>query len=205
MLVSTGMACIGGSMPWLYLMRLRKKRIEKFIAQLPDGVELIGRAMRAGHAFSTGLHLAADEFEDPLGTEFELVVDQINFGMSMEDALKSLSKRMDCEEARFFTVSVLLQRETGGNLAEILEGLANVIRERFKLKDKIRTLSAEGRLSGIGLVCMPIITAIGIYFINPKQILFLIEDPVGRIMSLVTMVMMTLGILIIRKMINFEI
>jgi tight adherence protein B len=112
---------------------------------------------------------------------------------------------MDCEEAKFFAVSVILQRETGGNLAEILDTLADLIRERFKLKGKIRTLSAEGRISAAGLVCMPILVTIALYFLNRKYILFLLEDPAGRIMSLIALIMMTIGILFIRRMINFEI
>ena len=161
--------------------------------------------MRAGHAFSTGLQLAAAEFEDPLGTEFEYVIDQINFGVPTAEALKTLARRMDCEEAKFFAVSVILQRETGGNLAEILDTLADLIRERFKLRGKIRTLSAEGRISAIGLICMPILVTIVLYFLNREYILFLLEDPVGRIMSLVALSMMTIGVLVIRRMINFEI
>jgi tight adherence protein B len=204
-IISIGLACAGGVTPWLYLLRKRKKRIEKFVSQLPDGAQLIARAMRAGHAFSTGLQLAANEFEDPLGTEFEFVIDQINFGVPTSEALKNLAKRMDCEEAKFFAVSVILQRETGGNLAEILDTLSNLIRERFKLKGKIRVLSAEGRLSAIGLVCMPLLVTIALYFLNREYILFLFEDPAGRIMSLTALIMMVIGVMFIRRMINFEI
>ena len=205
MLVSAGVACVSSTIPWIYLLRKRKKRIKKFISQLPEGVQLISRAMRAGHAFSTGLQLAAAEFEDPLGTEFEYVIDQINFGVPTAEALKTLARRMNCEEAKFFAVSVILQRETGGNLAEILDTLADLIRERFKLRGKIRTLSAEGRISAIGLICMPILVTIVLYFLNREYILFLLEDPVGRIMTLVALGMMTIGVLVIRRMINFEI
>jgi tight adherence protein B len=204
-IISAGLACAGGITPWLYLLRKRKNRIEKFVSQLPDGAQLIARAMRAGHAFSTGLQLAATEFEDPLGTEFEYVIDQINFGVPTSEALKNLAKRMDCEEAKFFAVSVILQRETGGNLAEILDTLSNLIRERYRLKGKIRVLSAEGRLSAIGLVCMPILVTSALYFLNREYILFLFEDPAGRIMSLVALIMMVIGVLFIRRMINFEI
>ena len=203
--ISAALACTGGITPWLYLLRKRKKRIEKFVHQLPDGTQLIARALRAGHAFSTGLQLAATEFEDPLGTEFEYVIDQINFGVPTAEALKNLAKRMDCEEAKFFAVAVILQRETGGNLAEILDTLANLIRERYKLKGKIRTLSAEGRLSAIGLVCIPVLVTIALYFLNREYILFLFEDPVGRTMSLLALMMMVIGILFIRRMINFKI
>lgn len=205
MILSTAVAGFSSAIPWVYLIRKRKKRIEKFISQLPEGVQLISRAMRAGHAFSTGMQLAAAEFEDPLGSEFEYTIDQINFGVPTAEALKTLARRMDCEEAKFFAVSVILQRETGGNLAEILDTLANLIRERFKLKGKIRTLSAEGRISAAGLICMPILVTIALYFLNREYILFLLQDPVGRIMSLIALIMMTIGILFIRRMINFEI
>jgi len=205
MILSVGVAGFSSAIPWVYLIKKRKKRIEKFISQLPEGVQLISRAMRAGHAFSSGMQLAAAEFEDPLGSEFEYTIDQINFGVPTAEALKTLARRMDCEEAKFFAVSVILQRETGGNLAEILDTLANLIRERFKLKGKIRTLSAEGRISAAGLVCMPILVTIALYLLNRKYILFLLEDPAGRIMSLIALIMMTIGILFIRRMINFEI
>ncbi|UCF94335.1 MAG: type II secretion system F family protein [Desulfobacterales bacterium] len=205
MLFSAGFGGVGGAIPWVYLLRKRKKRVEKFIAQLADGAQLIARAMRAGHAFSTGLQMAAAEFDDPLGTEFEYVVDQINFGVPTAEALKNLARRIDCDEAKFFAVSVILQRETGGNLAEILDTLASLIRERHKLKGKIRTLSAEGRLSAIGLVCMPMLVTIALYFFNREYILFLLEDPVGKIMSMAALTMMAIGVIFIRRMINFEI
>ncbi|MBW1745720.1 MAG: type II secretion system F family protein [Deltaproteobacteria bacterium] len=119
--------------------------MEKFQRQLPEGLELIARSLKAGHAFPSSMKMAADEFDDPLGPEFEETINEINFGVNVPDALKNLAERVNCDDLKFFVISVILQRETGGNLAEIIEGLAYIIRERFKLYGKIRTLAAEGK------------------------------------------------------------
>ncbi|MBW1834089.1 MAG: type II secretion system F family protein, partial [Deltaproteobacteria bacterium] len=131
--------------PFFYLCLKKKKRMEKFQRQLPEGLELIARSLKAGHAFPSSMKMAADEFDDPLGPEFEETINEINFGVNVPDALKNLAERVNCDDLKFFVISVILQRETGGNLAEIIEGLAYIIRERFKLYGKIRTLAAEGK------------------------------------------------------------
>ena len=155
-LLSFPTAVAACSLPLFYVQFKKKKRMGKFEKQLPEALGLIARALRAGHAFTSGMKLAAEEFGDPLGPYFEETLDEINFGVSVADALKNLALRVDCPDMRFFVVSVILQRETGGNLAEIIEGLAHLIRERFKFRGKVRTLSAEGRLTGKILVVLPI-------------------------------------------------
>ena len=191
--------------PFLYVIRKKKKRMEKFQKQLPEGLELIARSLRAGHAFTSGMKLAADEFDDPLGPEFTETLDQINFGVSVSDALKNLAGRVDCPDLRYFVVAVILQRETGGNLAEIIESIGYIIRERFKLKGKIRILAAEGKLSAIILVAIPFFVIIALHFTSPKYINALFFEPAGRIMGAVALVMMVMGIFVMKKMINIKV
>lgn len=191
--------------PFLYVIRKKKKRMDKFQKQLPEGLELIARSLRAGHAFTSGMKLAADEFDDPLGPEFTETLDQINFGVSVSDALKNLAGRVDCPDLRYFVVAVILQRETGGNLAEIIESIGYIIRERFKLKGKIRILAAEGKLSAIILVAIPFFVIIALHFTSPKYINALFFEPAGRIMGTVALVMMVMGIFVMKKMINIKV
>jgi len=194
-----------GAAPFLWLLNKKQKRMQKFQAQLPEALDMISRSMKAGHAFTTGMRLAADEFDDPLGTELSYTLDEINFGVSVPDALKSLVRRLDCQDLNFFAVSVILQRETGGNLAEIIEKIAHLIRERFKLLQKIKTLSAEGRLSAIILACIPFVVAGILYFKNPEYIMVLYTDPTGRIMATVVLFMMILGIYVMKRIVNIKV
>ena len=133
--------------PFFILYRKKKKRVAKFESQLPDALDLIARALKAGHAFSTGMRMVANEFDDPLGTEFGRTIDEISFGMELDQALKNLLKRVDCNDLKFFVMSLILHREAGGNLAEILGNISRLIRERFRLMRKVRVLSAQGRMS----------------------------------------------------------
>lgn len=199
------MGVIALSLPYLYLRIKKDKRMEKFTRQFPEGLDLIARALRAGHAFTSGLKIAADEFDDPLGPEFDETLDEINFGVSVHDALKSLSYRVDCPDLKFFVVSVILQRETGGNLAEIIESIAHLIRERFKFYGRVRTLSAEGRLSAIILVAIPFFVAIALSVMNPGFLNILISEPNGRVALAIAAALMCIGILIIRKMVRIRV
>jgi tight adherence protein B len=168
-------------------------------------MELIARALRAGHSFSTGMKLAADEFDDPIGPEFSEVLDEINFGISVADALKNLASRLECPDLKYFVVSVILQRETGGNLAEIMDTIAYLIRERFKLQGKIRVLSAEGKISAFVLCLLPLVVVIVLRFINPKYIETLIIDPVGRILASVSLCLMVAGVFVMRRIIDITV
>lgn len=193
------------AVPFFHVHMVKKKRMAKLYSQLPDVLDSIARAMRAGHAFSTGMKIIADEFDDPIGTEFGRVFDEINFGISVTDALKNLTRRVECDDLNFFVVSVILQRETGGNLSEILESLAYLIRERFKFYGKLRTLSAEGRLSALILSVLPFLCLVVIYLTTPQYILRLFTDPAGRVICIIALSMMITGILIMRKMIRIEV
>lgn len=194
-----------GGIPLLYVRSRKRRRMKRFQGQLPDGLELIARALRAGHAFSSGMKLAADEFGDPLGPEFEETLDEVNFGISISDALKNLSSRVDCPDLKYFVVSVILQRETGGNLAEIIDSIAHLIRERFKLQGRIRVLAAEGKLSAIILLILPFLVVFALRFINPDYITTLITDPIGKVMASAGAFLMIIGILVMKRMIDIKV
>ena len=151
------------------------------------------------------MKLASEEFRDPLGPEFEETLDEINFGVSVPEALKNLAHRVDCPDLRFFVVSVILQRETGGNLAEIIEGLAQLIRERFKFRGKVRVLTAEGRLSAVVLVVIPFLLFLAISFLNPSFLTPLVSDPLGRAIIFIAIFMMIVGVFVIRRIIKVEV
>jgi len=194
-----------GSFPFLYLINKKKKRMKKFQAQLPEALDLMARSLKAGHAFSTGMKLASEEFEDPLGSEFSITLDEINFGVGVDVALKNLVNRVDCTDLNFFTVSVILQRETGGNLADIMQNIAKLIRERYKFYGEVRTLAAEGKLSMWVLIALPFVVAFGIFMVNKAYIMFLFTEHVGKIMCGVALVLMVIGSLIMRKIVDIEV
>jgi len=196
-------ACAG--LPLFALRSKKKKRMAKFEKQLPEGLGLIARALRAGHAFTSGMKLASEEFGDPLGPEFEETLDEINFGVSVPEALKNLAQRVDCPDVRFFVVSVILQRETGGNLAEIIENLAHLIRERFKFRGKLRVLTAEGRLSATILLILPFVLFLAFLLLSPEYVVDLVIDPIGKIMVGIGAVLMFIGIVMIKRIIKVEV
>ena len=194
-----------GMTPFFYLYLKKQQRVAKFERQLPEALDLMARSLRAGHAFSGGLQMVAQEFDDPIGIEFMQVVNEINYGASVDQALKNMIDRVDVPDLRFFTVSVIIQRESGGNLAEILESIARLIRERFKLFGKIKALSAEGKLSAIILIALPFLVIIALSIMNPQYLPVLLEDTAGKIMVIVALCMMGTGILIIKKIINIKV
>jgi tight adherence protein B len=198
-----GIALTG--LPLLYVRSKKKQRMTKFEKQLPEALGLIARALRAGHAFASGMKLAAEEFGDPLGPEFAKTLDEINFGVSVADALKNLTRRVDCPDLNFFVISVIIQRETGGNLAEIIESLAQLMRERFKFRGKVRVLSAEGKLSAGILYTLPFLLGTFMFVFHPDVIAPLHDDPIGRIIMWIMGGMMILGFLIIRRIIKIEV
>ena len=198
-------AALLGSIPFLFIRLKKKQRMQKFHRQLPDGLGLIARALRAGHAFSSGMQLVAGEFDDPLGPEFDRTLDEINFGASTADALRNLARRVDCPDLKYFVVSVILQHETGGNLAEIIDSIAYIIRERFKLYGKVRVLAAEGKLSARILIAVPFLVILALHFMNPEYMPLLFHDPMGRIIAGIAACMMVLGILVMKKMVKIKV
>jgi tight adherence protein B len=194
-----------GAFPFFILNRMKKKRMDKFMNQLPEALDLIARSLRAGHAFTSGMKMTAEQFNDPLGPEFEETIDEINFGVSVYDALTHLIERVDCPDLKFFVVSVNLQRETGGNLAEIIENIAHLIRERFKFFGKVRTLSAEGKLSAYILIGLPFLVVVALGLVNPEYIRTLVTEPEGRTAVTIAGGMMLAGIILIRRMIRIRV
>ena len=198
-------AVLAGSVPFLLVSNARIRRMRKFERQLPDALDLIVRSLRAGHAFTGGIKMVADEFDDPVGTEFAKVMDEVNFGIGVPEALKNFSNRIDCPDLKFFVVAVIIQRDTGGNLAEVLEKISYLIRERFKLQGKVRSLSAEGKLSAIVLVALPLLMVLYLMLVNPDYLMTLLTDQLGKIMVALSSVMMVIGIYVIKKMITIRV
>ncbi len=194
-----------GLMPLFWLTFRRKRRFKKFAKQLPDALELMGRALRAGHSLASGFSLVANEMNAPIGTEFNRVFEEQNLGISMEDALENLSNRIPNLDLRFFTTAVNLQRQTGGDLAEILDKIGYVIRERFKIWGQVQALTGEGRLSGIVLLALPPALFLAVYRLNPDYVMPLFTDPMGRKMLIGGIVLQLLGALVIRKIINIKV
>jgi tight adherence protein B len=196
---------LAGITPFFYLYIKKQQRIKKFERQFPEALDLMARSLRAGHAFSGGLQMVGQEFDDPIGVEFLRVMNEINYGSSVDQALLNLTQRVDVPDLKFFTVSVIIQRESGGNLSEILESIARLIRERFKLVGKIRALSAEGKLSAIILVGLPFFVVLALSVMNPQYLPILLEDTAGKLLVILALCMMGLGIYVIKKMIDIRV
>ena len=197
-------ACLG-CLPLWHILRKKRKRMEKFQGQLPEALDLVARALRAGQALPGALKMVADEMDDPIGDEFDKTLNEINFGVGVPEALKNLANRVDCLDLKFFVIAIVVQRETGGNLAEILENIARIIRERFKLHGRIRILAAEGKLSAGILTGLPFVTAFVLLLANPEYIKILIRDPLGRALAGLVLSLMILGIFSMRKMIAIKV
>lgn len=192
-------------LPLLYVMRAKSKRLAHIEQQLPDAMDLMGRALRAGHAFPTALMMVGDEMNDPLAGEFRAAFDEVNFGISLPDALMNLATRVPSTDLRYFVIAVMIQRETGGNLAELLSSISTIIRDRIKLLGQVRVLSAEGKMSAWVLGLLPFGAAIMIQLTNPKFLEVLYTDLVGRKMLIIAGFMMLLGIIVMRKIIRIRV
>lgn len=201
--VPAGLVC--GLLPLLLLVRKKKSRMASFETQFPDALEFVSRSMRAGHAFSVSLEMLHQEFPEPLGGEFKRTFDEQNLGLPMDVALEKLGRRVKMIDVQFFVSAVLLQKRTGGNLAEILDKLAGLIRERFKLRGQIRTISAQGRMSGGVLTAIPIVVGLIMFYVNPQHMRFFSDDPYGTWMAGLAVGFQVLGFLVIRKIVNIEV
>ena len=196
---------LGMALP-VYVLRLKKKaRLKKFEKQLPEALDLLARGLKAGHAFSSGLQLVAQEMPNPLGLEFYKAFKEYNYGLDVNSALKNMCQRVDLKDLKFFTTAVMIQRETGGNLTEILEKISALIRERFKLRNQIKALTAEGRLSGMILLLLPPLLALAMFRINPDYILVLKNHPLGRTIAMAAVGFQLMGMLVIRKIVNLKV
>jgi tight adherence protein B len=196
---------IGATIPFVSLMFKRSRRMRRFEEQFPEALDLLSRAIKAGHGLNTGMGMVADEAADPIGPEFRKTFDEQNFGLPLKDALNNLAVRIPHIDVRFFATAVLIQRETGGNLAEILDNLAYVVRERFKILRQVRVYTAHGRMTGYVLLALPACLAIALSFINPEHMQVLFHEHMGRLMLAATVVMQTVGYLWIRKVVTIEV
>ena len=205
-LLLSGLAGAGfAATPLLYVSHKRSKRLDKFERQLPEALDLITRALRSGHAFSSALQMVGDEMAEPIAGEFRIVHDEVNFGVALQQALTNLSERIPLTDLRYFIVSVLIQRESGGNLTEVLSNLSRLIRERLKLMSKVKVLSSEGRLSAWILGIMPFALAGVMYLVNPAFMAPLWNDPIGISIIKYMLILMVFGILILRKIITIRV
>ncbi|SOZ61131.1 Tad secretion system, secretion accessory protein [Cupriavidus taiwanensis] len=198
-------AVLAAMLPVLQVVHLRAKRLKQLEAQLPDAVDMISRALRAGHSFSGALSMVGQEMKAPIGPEFRTTFEEINYGVALDEAMTNLAMRVPVADLRYFVIAVLIQRESGGNLAEILDTIGTMVRERLKLFDKIRVLSAEGKLSAWVLGLLPFATAGMILVINPGFMNVLWEDPLGLRMIGGALVSMTFGVLWMRKIIRIRV
>ena len=203
-LIAAPFVFVGGFIPVFVVRVLAGRRMSKFEEQFPEAIDLLARALRAGHAFTTGLSLVAEEMPPPVGVEFKLAYDRQNFGMPLPDALRDFGRRVPLIDARFFVTAVLTQREVGGNLSEVLENLSQVVRERFRVKRQVRVITAHSRMTGYVLSLMPPLLATVMTVLSPKSMSVLWTDPVGIKMVVGAVLLQILGTLIIRKLVNIE-
>ena len=204
-LVGVGVGCSVMVLPILWLIVRRKKRMSRLLGQLPDVFELISQALRAGHSLASGIHLVSQQMPDPAGTEFARVFHEQNLGIKIEEALLNMAKRVDQMDVRFFVTAVLIQRQTGGDLAEVLDKIGWVIRDRINLFGQVKALTAEGRLSGWTLLALPVLVFFVEMGVNPTYASVLLYDRTGRLMLVIAVIMQLMGMAMIRKIVNIKV
>jgi len=204
-MAALGCGAVGMMLPWAKIKMQRASRFKEFERQLPEALDLMARALRAGHAFSVGMKMVGDEFPDPIGPEFNRTVEEISFGIDVPEAMNNLNERVLSTDLKFFVTALVVQRETGGNLAEIIEAIARLIRQRFELLGRVAALSAEGRLSALVLFLLPIVMGGVLYFINEAYIMLLFTDPLGQTMLMGAGALMVFGVIVMRKLVNFKV
>jgi len=196
---------VGFVLPYSYVSMKRNKRFEKFEELFPEAIDTLARAVRAGHAFTTALEMITNEVAEPVSGEFRQLYEEQKFGMPVRDALLNLTERMPLVDVKFFVTAVMLQRETGGNLAEILDNLSYVIRERFKIQRQVRVYTAQGRLTMALLMGMPPIIVVVMLALNPSFIHPLFADPIGHTLLVAGICLQTVGYFVIRKIIRIQV
>jgi tight adherence protein B len=196
---------VGLAIQPMILKHKRSKRIYKFEEHFPEALDLLSRAVRAGHAFSAGMKMVADELGDPVGPEFRKSFDEQNYGLPLKESLNGLAERIPILDVKFFATAVLIQRETGGNLAEILDNLAHVVRERFKIRRQVRVHTAHGRFTGYVLMALPAFLAVALMFINPEHMKLLFEEQIGQMMIVGCIFMQACGFIWIKQIVKIEV
>lgn len=192
-------------LPWIVVSAKRRQRLNRIEEQLPDALDLMSRALRAGHALPSAIQMVSEEMPSPLAEEFRIVFDEVNYGISMQDALKNLAARVPGTDVGYFVVAVLIQRETGGNLTELLHNIATIVRERLKLFGQIKVFSAEGRLSAWILGLLPFVLATVLQLLNPGFMSLLWTDPLGQKMLVAMLILMVFGAIWMRKLIRIHV
>lgn len=198
-------AVVMGALPMLWVILRRRKRLKAFGAQLPDAMEMLSRALRAGQSLGFGFDMVAQEMSEPISKEFGHVFEEQNLGVSMEESLRALGGRIPNVDLQFFVTAVILQRQTGGDLAEILDKIGTLIRQRFQIWGQVQALTGEGRLSGIVLIALPFVLFAAVYQLNPDYIMILFTDTMGKQMLAVALFLQLLGALMIKKIVNIKV
>ena len=196
---------IGGFLPYSFVSHRRQKRFEKFEELFPEAIDTLARAVRAGHAFTTAIEMISNEIAEPLASEFRKLFEEQKFGMPVRDALMNLTERVPLVDVKFFVTAVMLQRETGGNLAEILDNLSYVIRERFKIQRQVRVHTAQGRLTMALLMAMPPTVVTILLVFSPDFVRPLFYDPIGHALLVLSIALQTVGYFVIRKIIKIQV
>jgi tight adherence protein B len=196
---------VGIVLPILYLKNRRSERIKQFSEQLPDALDIMVRSLQAGHPISAAMGLVTKEMADPIGTEFGITVDEMTYGLDLRDALQNMGRRLEVQDFQYVVVTINIQSETGGNLAEVLQNLSFVIRERFRMFKKIKALSSEGRISAIILSATPFLTGATILVASPTYYLQVAEDPLFLPLMLGSLALMLTGIFVMFRMVNFRV
>src|SRR5262249_42287366 len=193
------------AVPFVWVWNKRRKRLKTFASQLPDALELVARALRAGHSLGAGMHVVAEEMPSPICEEFGRVFEEQNLGISVEESLTSLCERVPNLDLRFFVTSVIIQRQTGGDLAEILDKIGYVIRERYRILGQVKALTGEGRLSGVVLIALPFVLFLVMLHLKADYVALLWTDPKGIKMSVIALAMQVVGALVIKKIIDIKV
>jgi len=198
-------AAIGAFGPLAYVRRKKRRRVEAFEEGFPEAIDLLARSIRAGHAFATGLKVVAEEAQDPVASEFRHVFEEQKFGLPLEESLLGLGDRIDLVDIRIFVTAILVQRDVGGNLAEILDKISYTIRERFMIQRQIRVYTAQGRMTGYLLAALPIIMGFLIWMLNQEYMSILFTEPVGRLLIAAAVILQIIGFFVIRRIVDIEI
>ncbi|MFH1918556.1 MAG: type II secretion system F family protein [Planctomycetota bacterium] len=192
-------------LPIFWLLWRRKRRLKAFAVQLPDALEMLGRALRAGQSLAAGFQMVSGEMGLPIGKEFGRVFEEQNFGIPLDESLRDMTERIPNLDLKFFVTAVILQRQTGGDLAEILDKIGNLIRQRFQIWGQVQALTGEGRLSGIVLMALPVVLFFAVYYLNPEYMMLLFTDSMGKKMLAGAIFLQVIGALVIRKIVNIKV
>jgi tight adherence protein B len=191
--------------PYLFLKLVEKDYYKKFNHQLPEALDLLARAVRSGSALSAGLAMIGEELDDPVSSEFAVTVDEINLGLTMSEAMENLCERVPIPDLRFFSIAILVQKETGGNIGEILDNISRLIRERIQFKDHVAALTAEGRLSAMVLICLPIFMLIYMYLTNYDYLSLLWTEEIGHYLIFGAIIFQIIGTYVIKRIVDIDI